>query len=423
MSTTLARPINPIVVSQHVEDAASLRAVREVLVAAPHVKLLHLGRTDERLAAHLDGLAVAGADAVQMARAGLATPGIGQVFTCAVLAIEQRDMGQVERLLALTGSVPHAERALASAFGWVSPAKLRGLTTPLLRSASPAARRLGLASCALHGVDPGDALVDALKADDPGLRQRALRAAAQLGRTDLLPACLAALADDAPGVAHAAAWAALLLGERSRAIEALSAEARAPGPAAAAALAQVLKVLSPDAAQTLLRPLAKAPGASRALIGGIAVSGDPVFVPWLLKQMADAKLTRLAGEAFSMMTGLDLAYLDLDRKPPEGEVFGPNDDPADAAVALDEDESLPWPDPDRLAAWWQAHGTRFQPGTRYFVGEPPSVAHCLQVLKTGFQRQRIAAAEYFCLLKPGTPLFNVAAPTWRQERQLAKMGV
>ena len=163
-------------------------------------------------------------------------------------------------------------------------------------------------------------------------------------------------------------------------------------------------------------------GAVRALIRGIGAAGDPHYVPWLIQQMSDLKLTRLAGESFSLITGLDLAALDLERKPPENDEFGPNDDPDDNNVAMDEDDSLPWPEPDKIAAWWQTHGARFAPGTRYFVGEPPSTAHCRSVLKTGFQRQRIAAAEYLCLLQPGTPLFNVAAPAWRQERLLAQMG-
>ena len=59
---------------------------------------------------------------------------------------------------------------------------------------------------------------------------------------------------------------------------------------------------------------------------------------------------------------------------------------------------------------------------RYLMGEPPFTAHCLDVLKNGFQRQRMAAAIYLCLLKPGTPLFNTAAPAWRQQRLLATMG-
>jgi hypothetical protein len=48
------------VVQQHAEEAAMLRHVRSVLVRAPHIKLLQLRRLDERIAAHLDGLAVAG---------------------------------------------------------------------------------------------------------------------------------------------------------------------------------------------------------------------------------------------------------------------------------------------------------------------------------------------------------------------------
>ena len=56
-------------------------------------------------------------------------------------------------------------------------------------------------------------------------------------------------------------------------------------------------------------------------------------------------------------------------------------------------------------------------------GELPTPAHCLQVLATGYQRQRLAAAEHLSLLTPGTPLFNVAAPAWRQQRLLAKRAV
>ena len=54
-----AQPI-PTVVRQHVEETAILRNTRSVLVRAPHVKLHHLRRLDDRLAAHLDGIAVAG---------------------------------------------------------------------------------------------------------------------------------------------------------------------------------------------------------------------------------------------------------------------------------------------------------------------------------------------------------------------------
>ncbi len=57
---TVSRPPIPFVVQQHAEESVILRNVRSVLVRAPHVKLHDLRRLDARIAAHLDGLAVAG---------------------------------------------------------------------------------------------------------------------------------------------------------------------------------------------------------------------------------------------------------------------------------------------------------------------------------------------------------------------------
>lgn len=47
MLTTSSRPI-AAVIQQHAEEAAHLRHVRSVLVAAPHVKLHQLRRLDDR---------------------------------------------------------------------------------------------------------------------------------------------------------------------------------------------------------------------------------------------------------------------------------------------------------------------------------------------------------------------------------------
>jgi hypothetical protein len=55
------------------------------------------------------------------------------------------------------------------------------------------------------------------------------------------------------------------------------------------------------------------------------------------------------------------------------------------------------------------------------MGAPVTREHCIDVLKHGYQRQRILAAHYLCLLNPGTPLFNTSAPAWRQQRRLAQM--
>ena len=137
--------------------------------------------------------------------------------------------------------------------------------------------------------------------------------------------------------------------------------------------------------------------------------------------MSNQRTSRLAGEAFSLITGTDLALLDLERKPPENIETGPNDDPDDPNVEMDPDDGLPWPDQAKVQAWWDKNSHRFQPGTRYFMGAPVTREHCIDVLKNGYQRQRILAAHYLCLLDPGTPLFNTSAPAWRQQKLLAQM--
>jgi uncharacterized protein (TIGR02270 family) len=273
----------------------------------------------------------------------------------------------------------------------------------------------------MHRVDPGAALPVAARDEHAALRARAFRVIGDRGLTPLLSLCLDGLADDDAVCAFEAARAAVLLGDRRAAPAALDAAASAAGPLRRPAMGLALHVQGMPAVHEALRRLSRDPLDARLLIQCVGIVGDPHFVPWLIERMNDLTLARPAGEAFSRITGLDLALLDLERKPPENVQAMPADDAANDAVAVDEDESLPWPEPEAIQAWWQAHGQRFASGTRYFMGEPLSSAHCLEVLRSGFQRQRQAAALYLCLLSPGTPFFNTAAPAWRQQRWLDAM--
>jgi uncharacterized protein (TIGR02270 family) len=109
----------------------------------------------------------------------------------------------------------------------------------------------------------------------------------------------------------------------------------------------------------------------------------------------------------------------MESNPPQDFESGPNDDPNDPDVTMDPDDGLPWPDQAKLQHWWRANQQRFQAGARYFIGAPVTRAHCIDVLKNGYQRQRISAALYLTVMSPGTPLFDTSAPAWRQGRQLA----
>jgi len=413
------RPPIPVVVQQHLDNTSVLRSTRAVLVRAPHVQLHRLRRLDDRLAASLDGLAIAGDFARGLCVAALETPGRGAMFANAIGAIDTRDPALLERLLSLAEAVPEARVGLVSAFGWVAAPSLRVITRALLDSPHAFRRDIGLAACAMHHADP-EAVLETAMADVATARQ-AIVVAGKLGRTDLLPGCLGGLLQEDDACRFEAARSALLLGDREAALRTLVALARTDGPCQAAAAVLVLKALPAAQAHALLQALAREAAWVRILLRGIGAVGDPHYVPWLIAQMNDPKLARLAGEAFSAITGLDLAAEDLELKPPEYPMAGPNDDPDDEDVAMDEDESLPWPDAEKIDAWWQANGHRFPSGSCCFVGGPVAPGHCLSVLRTGFQRQRIAAADHLSLLAPGTPLFNTAAPAWRQQWLLSQM--
>ena len=95
-------------------------------------------------------------------------------------------------------------------------------------------------------------------------------------------------------------------------------------------------------------------------------------------------------------TDLDLAYRDLDRKQ-----SGPNDDPADENVALDEDEYLPWPDHARRRG-----------------GPPIGLASApRRSCSDAFRRQRHAAALELAIWQPNKAMFEVHA-RGRLQRQL-----
>jgi len=420
MLATRHQPI-PAVIQQHAEETAVLRNIRSVLLSSPHVQLHRLRRLDDRIAAHLDGLAVAGEYGAKLSMSALETPGSGEVFASAVGAIVDKDIQRLERLFAVAEAVPEAQAGLSSAFGWVSSQRLQGTVSQLLSSPSPFRRRIGITACAMHRVDPGAVLEVAVNDPDPALRARALRTLGELGRCDALAAVRSALDDEDEGARIWAALSAVLLGDRGTALERLTTISQVPGPLRERAMRLALRAMDLPRAHDLLKTFSRDAKNLRTLIQGAGIAGDPSYVPWLIKHMEDLKLARLAGESFTLITGLDLAFLDLERKPPEDVEFGPNDDPNDDNVAMDADDSLPWPDVPKITAWWAANYQRFQSGVNYFMGEPVNRERCLAVLKEGCQRQRIAAAQYLCLLQPGTSLFNTSAPVWRQQRWLAKM--
>jgi uncharacterized protein (TIGR02270 family) len=408
----------PAVVAQHVEELASLWMLRDSLVDAGHAALRHLARVDERVAAHHDACVVAGAGALAMLNEQLGSSP-GSVFAAAVVSLDLNDRATWDRCLAVAGEVPEARREVSSAIGWVSASRLRGIVKDMLEG-PPIARAIGLAACRLHGVDPGPALTNALRDSDNAVRAEALRTAGVLSRTDLASR-IATHEDTDAECQFWAAWSATLLGSVHAGRDLLMEHAVGAGPHQRRATHMLCQAMPIKAGHDLLRRLATGGAGAHMVIEGSGVVGDPSYVSWLIQQMSEDKVARAAGASFTLITGADIALLDLECLSANESPTAPTDDPDDAHVEVDADDGLPWPEPALVGAWWAKHQQQFQSGLRFFVGLPLARDRVVEVLKEGTQRQRQLAAQHLTLLNPGTPVFNTSAPAWRQQRRLQQV--
>jgi uncharacterized protein (TIGR02270 family) len=409
----------PFVLGQHAEGAANLWFRRDRAVLQPHYRLADLAKLDGQLEGQLDGLRVAGQAGWAAAEHELRWREPGEVFSAAVLAFESGDEARIERVLVLGAASCELSRALVSALGWLPLDRAAVYIDRFLAAGSPSLRRVGIAAAAVCRHDPAEALAAAVEDSDAPLRARALLAVAELGRVDLQPATRAHLGEDSADCRFAAAWSTALLAGDAAAVSALQRIVEAGMHDAAAALQLGLRRLDPAEAKAWLLNLGPDhPASARRTAVGAGALGIADFAPWLIERMKTPLPARAAGEAFAMITGIDIADQNLDRPRPDDFQSGPTEDPADENVDMDPDENLPWPDPGKIAAWWHEHRAEFMPGTRYLCGRPISEDWLEHVLRHGYQRQRAAAALELAIRRPGTPLFEVRAPGFRQQELL-----
>jgi uncharacterized protein (TIGR02270 family) len=410
---------SPNVRSQWAEASSFLWHLRNKSVEVSSNFLPDLCRLDNRVEAHIDGLRVAGEEGWQLARKEMGWKESGEIFAAAVLAFESGSLARIAEVLNVGSDKPELARGVISALGWMEYEQAQPHICTLCTSPPRSHRRIGIAAAAIHRQDPGGAaLRNALSSGDPLLRARAAKAVGEFGSTELVALLHTDLSSKDPGCRFWSAWSTALLTGYGNAIQILQSIAETPGPWRERALHLAMRSLNPSAALSWQRLLVRSPQNARQAVLAAGILGNPVLVPWLFEQMAVPALARIAGEAFTNITGADLAYLDLNSKPPEGFEPGPNDDPQDDNVEVDPDERLPWPHIGRITQWWTKHHREFRHGTRHLVGKSINVESAAEVLRTGRQRQRAAAALELALLTPGKPLFEVRAPGFRQLRLL-----
>jgi uncharacterized protein (TIGR02270 family) len=405
------------IVSQHAEESAFLWLLRDSAIREPHYDLADLDELESRVSAHLDGLHVAAAEAWPFCQAGLKLAETGEVFTATYVALDQANNEWLDQTLAVVADNPQTLRGLVSALGWLPQQKLKGFVVNWLKSDESLYRLIGLSACSIQRVDCGGYLKQGLQDSDLFVRSRALRNVGEIRRRDLLPAVLEQLDHDDPSCRFWAAWSATLLGD-AKGLSALSEFYTEQSGFQSRALSLGLRVMDREQAVTWVRDHAKAEGYERAIIEAIATIGDPVSIPWLISMMDKPEYSRLAAESFASITGLDLAYADMDTDQPAGYESGPTENPADDVVDMDPDEELVWPDQQKISDWWSSQQNRFSNGGRYLNGSQITREHCIDVLKNGYQRQRRAAAVELAIFEQQQPLFNTSATAKRQSQLL-----
>ena len=407
------------VVEQHATEASFLWVLRDQAVRDPHYDLEDLGQLDGRVAKHLHGLRIAGELGWEICREALEDGGSGEAFAATATTLALAELEWFAQLLDVVDAQPELERGVVSALGWLPFELVEPVLSALLAASAPVMlQRIGIAACAIHRRDPGEALALALLHDDAPQRARALRAVGELARKDLLADAKKQLTDADAACQLWSAWSTALAGDDDG-IEALWKLGQQGTDISARALSVAVRATDVALATRRVRAISSSPTRARASIRALGMLGNPDTVPDLIEFMRTPALARIAGEAFTMITGASLKNEGLAGRPLGGFYAGPNDDPDDDNVAVDPDENLPWPDHDAVKAWWAARRSKLRGHPRLLLGKPPKLDWLDEVLLVGLQRQRSAAALELAIIAPGGPPFETRAPAFRQAAWLA----
>lgn len=397
---------------QYLDEASFLWVLRSAAVNRPDYLPKDILELDRRIDAHLDGLMTAPEQAWQVCEQAVDRGDAGEVFTCSVTAFRSLDVPKIQRAVEAGLSDASVFSGLVSALAWVPGKQCHSWIKRFLTSKNLDHKRLALAVCVERQEDPSDYLTRIVQRQDcmadEALQAQAYKAIGVFKRRDLRFALEEGQRKASASGRFWALWSLSLLGERDAASRLFTIVAT-PGPLQDHAVQIAFRALPLPMAQQWIMDLLKQKQSERLVIQSVAVVADPRAIPWLVGCMKQPALARIAGEAFTQITGIDLQRYKLTIELPDNIAELPNDDPADSRVDMDDDEYLPWPDADKVAALWQQYGSRYQTGVRYFLGEPVNEERLRDVLKSGNQRHRKAAAMELAMVQQDKTITNVSA--------------
>lgn len=155
----------------------------------------------------------------------------------------------------------------------------------------------------------------------------------------------------------------------------------------------------------------------------LGFSGTPIAAEACLAHMDcknDKKLSRLAGEAFCAITGLDLEteklILETDERDSE-DTSEPEPSDEHDDLTLNTEDDLPLPDVEGVQQWWAQRKKHINPNARYLRGAPLELTGLLSALRETTMRRRHALALHLTLRTQGRHTVITRALSQQQRLQ------
>jgi uncharacterized protein (TIGR02270 family) len=419
-SNTLQKSANAYrdISEQFVVDASFLWLLRSISVKQPHYYLEDLAELEKRIDANLDGLMCNFELAWDICLEELSYEQAGETFSAAIIAFRSRNMDKIQHVVNHAFCNEQTFKGLVSAMAWLPKKLINEWIERFLYSKDLNHKHLAIALCSIRRKSPGDILKELFQREDcladTRLLTRLIRLVGELKLYAYGNYLLTLVEHDVPEVKFWANWSIVMLGDHKQVLN-LKEYLTEDSLFSPLALQMMFKVLPIDKARLVISELAQQPAMLRKVIQASGELGDPHTVPWLIEKMNSFETAKVAGEAFTLITGIDLERYELTIDAPEEISVVPNDDNDDENIELDKDENLPFPDVNKINHTWLRYRDRYKTGSRYIMGievnqnTPATVEKLHNMLKQAGQRQRYSLALTLALLDPQSPFVNVKA--------------
>lgn len=352
-----------------------------------------LDELSQKINAQLAGLEVYGEEAWVVCDDILDFEDSGEVFVAASVILgsrfDERDKSErMRKVVTAACAGDESFDGLVGAFKWRPFDESKSWIAKFLKSGNPVFSSLGVDICAAQDRDCGAMLTTLIEKkevqENPDYFWRIVKAVGELRRKDLIESLLDFINAEDDRVRFWSAWSCVLLGDL-RGLESLKIFAKGDSFFSERALKLILRVMPAQDAKHFVKELA-AGDSSRAVILSAGILGEISAIPWLLQQMQEKITARLAGESFSLITGLEILNSEYETEAPADLPILEETSDMDSR-----DDDLPWPNANSIATWYQLNRLRFSADQRYLLGQIVSMASCEKIKQTGYQPQRKAA--------------------------------